>query len=110
MPISSAAGKPLPETSPSTSPTPAPAQGIQYGILKREVDTNRQLYEALLQRYKELEASGAGQNNIKLIDLAEVPDEPYAPSLIQNLLVALVGGLVWTMVNIVFSTLSQLNR
>ena len=30
---------------------------IQYGILKREVDTNRQLYDALLQRYKELEAS-----------------------------------------------------
>ncbi|HAU22253.1 MAG TPA: hypothetical protein DCS24_06605, partial [Erythrobacter sp.] len=69
-------------------------QGIQYGILKREVDTNRELYEALLQRFKELEASGAGQNNIKLIDLAELPDKPYAPSLIINMLVAFVGSLV----------------
>ncbi len=61
---------------------------IQYGILKREVDTNRQLYDALLQRYKELEASGAGQNNITLIDKAEVPLFPYAPSLLINLLLA----------------------
>jgi len=68
--------------------------GIQYGILKREVDTNRTLYEALLQRFKELEASGAGQNNIKLIDTADVPTQPYAPSLVQNMLIALVAGLV----------------
>lgn len=68
--------------------------GIQYGILKREVETNRQLYDGLLQRFKELGASGAGQNNIKLIDNAAVPLIPYAPSLIQNLLVGLVAGLV----------------
>ena len=43
-------------------------QGISYGILKREVDTNREIYDALLQRFKELEASGAGQNNIQIID------------------------------------------
>jgi len=65
-------------------------QGIRYGILKREVDTNRELYDGLLQRFKELEASGAGQNNIKLIDEAELPQFPYAPSWFQNLAVALV--------------------
>ena len=66
---------------------------IQYGILKREVDTNRQLYDALLQRFKELEASGAGQNNIELIDPADVPDGPYSPKLLQNMLIALAVGL-----------------
>ena len=40
------------------------SQGIQYGILKRDVETNRAIYESLLQRLRELEASGAGQNNI----------------------------------------------
>ncbi|WP_197458128.1 GumC family protein, partial [Erythrobacter sp. HI0077] len=76
-------------------------QGISYGILKREVDTNREIYDALLQRFKELEASGAGQNNIQIIDEADVPAEPYAPSLIQNVLISLIvslmlaGGLVY---------------
>ena len=68
-------------------------QGIQYGILKREVDTNRELYDALLQRYKELEASGAGQNNIKLIDLADIPEKPSSPSFPLNLLIALAASL-----------------
>tara|TARA_B100000029_G_scaffold179178_4_gene176713 strand:+ start:36836 stop:38956 length:2121 start_codon:yes stop_codon:yes gene_type:complete len=68
-------------------------QGIQYGILKREVETNRSLYDALLQRFKELEASGAGQNNIKLIDEAAVPERPASPSLLNNLLISLIAGL-----------------
>ncbi|MEQ8771981.1 MAG: polysaccharide biosynthesis tyrosine autokinase, partial [Erythrobacter sp.] len=76
-------------------------QGIQYGILRREVETNRALYDALLQRFKELEATGAGQNNIKLIDEATVPDGPISPSLFLNLLLALgiavllAAGLVY---------------
>ncbi|MEO0698811.1 MAG: GNVR domain-containing protein, partial [Pseudomonadota bacterium] len=69
-------------------------RGIQYGILKRDVDTNRQLYDGLLQRVKELEASGAGQNNIKLIDAAEVPKRPYSPSLLLNVLMSLVIGVL----------------
>ncbi len=69
-------------------------QSIQYGILNREVETNRSLYNALLQRFKELEASGAGQNNIKLIDKAAVPVRPVSPSLRMNLLTALISGLI----------------
>lgn len=69
-------------------------QGIQYGILKREVDTNRQLYDALLQRYKQLEAAGAGKNNMTLIESAVTPSAPYSPSLFRNLLVGLIFGLL----------------
>ena len=68
-------------------------QGIRYGILKREVDTNREIYDALLQRFKELEASGAGQNNIQVIDQADVPVQPYSPSLILNVLISLFASL-----------------
>jgi capsular exopolysaccharide synthesis family protein len=66
---------------------------IQFNIYQREVDTNRQLYEALLQRYKEIGVAGVGTNNIAIVDKAIVPDKPSSPHLIVNLLVALIAGL-----------------
>ncbi|MBO9518983.1 MAG: polysaccharide biosynthesis tyrosine autokinase [Porphyrobacter sp.] len=67
---------------------------IQYNIYEREVDTNRQLYDALLQRYKEIGvAGGVGVNNISIVDPAQVPEDPSSPRLLINLLVAgLLGG------------------
>ena len=48
-------------------------RSIQYNILKREVDTNRELYASLLQRYKEVDvAGGVGANNVFVVDKAEV--------------------------------------
>ena len=67
---------------------------IQYGILQREADTNRQLYDALLQRYKELGIAGlVGVNNIAIVDVAEAPTVPSAPSMLKNMALALVIGL-----------------
>lgn len=66
---------------------------IQYGIFQREADTNRQLYDALLQRYKEIGVAGTvGVNNIAIVDEAKVPDRPSAPSLLKNLALALILG------------------
>jgi capsular exopolysaccharide synthesis family protein len=66
---------------------------IQYNIYQREVDTNRQLYDALLQRYKEIGvAGGVGVNNISVVDPAAVPDRPSSPKLILNMLMALLAG------------------
>ena len=49
-------------------------RSIRYSILKREVDTNRQLYDGLLQRLKEIGvAGGVGINNISVVDKAQVP-------------------------------------
>ena len=46
-------------------------RSIQYNIIKREVDTNRDLYTSLLQRYKEVDvASGVGANNVFVVDRA----------------------------------------
>ena len=73
--------------------------GIQYRVLGREVDTNRQLYDALLQRYKEIGvAGGVGVNNISIIDLADLPQRPSSPRIVLNLLLALIGGLAIGMV------------
>jgi succinoglycan biosynthesis transport protein ExoP len=49
-------------------------RSIEYNIIKREVDSNRNLYEGLLQRMKEVDvAGGSGANNVFIIDKAELP-------------------------------------
>jgi polysaccharide biosynthesis transport protein len=69
-------------------------QSIQYNILKREADTNRELYRDLLQRMKQAGVSaGITASNIKVIDPAEVPRGPYKPNVRMNLLLAMVVGL-----------------
>jgi capsular exopolysaccharide synthesis family protein len=68
---------------------------IQYNVLQREVDTNRQLYDALLQRYKEIGIAGnVGATNIVIVDAAKVPGIPSSPNLRRNLAVALLIGLI----------------
>ena len=70
------------------------SRSIQYNIFKREVDTNRQLYEATLQRYKEIGvAAGVGLNNILIVDKA-VSANKHRPNIPLNLAVALLLGLV----------------
>src|SRR5581483_5205408 len=70
-------------------------RSIKYNILQRDVDTNRQLYEGLLQRYKEIGvAGGVGTNNISVVDRAVPPNSRYSPSLSFNLMVAALLGLV----------------
>ncbi|WP_120077628.1 GumC family protein [Aurantiacibacter odishensis] len=64
--------------------------GTEYGILRREVDTNRELYDALLQRYTELGVGEAGSNNMTMIERATPPGSPSGPSLTRNLLIALI--------------------
>lgn len=67
---------------------------IDYQALSREVETNRELYDGLLQRMKEVGiTAGIGTNNISVIDPAEVPRFPYKPSLVMNLAIAIVFGL-----------------
>ena len=70
-------------------------RSIQYNILLREVDTNRGLYDALLQRYKEIGvAGGVGTTPVSIVDRADVPGGPYKPNLMFNLLVGLALGLM----------------
>jgi len=70
-------------------------RSIQYNILQREVDTNRTLYDGLLQRYKEIGVSGAvGTNNISVVDHADLPLRPRTPNLTLNLALGLIAGLL----------------
>ena len=67
---------------------------VQYALLARESDTNRQVYDGLLQRFKQLNASaGISLSNISIVDNAEVPGAPSSPNLIKNLLAGLIIGI-----------------
>ena len=71
------------------------SRSIRYNILRREADTNRQLYDSLLQRYKMVgAASDARPNNIAIIDRAQVPGGAYSPNGIRNLAIGLFLGLL----------------
>ena len=67
---------------------------IQYNIYQREVDTNRELYNALLQRFKEIGVVEVGNNNISLVDPALPPDSPSSPILPLNMGIALLLGML----------------
>jgi len=69
-------------------------RSVRYNILARDADTNRTLYEGLLQRYKEVSASaGITASNISVVDQASVPLKPSSPRLLINLALALLAGL-----------------
>jgi capsular exopolysaccharide synthesis family protein len=66
---------------------------IQYNILKREVESNRQLYEGMLQRVKESAiASAMNASNVRVVDAAKTPKNPYKPDLPLNAGLGLLTG------------------
>jgi capsular exopolysaccharide synthesis family protein len=68
-------------------------RSIDYNILQREVATNRELYDGLLQRYKEIGvAGGVSSNNISVVDRGELPIGRHKPSLKLNLAIGLLLG------------------
>jgi capsular exopolysaccharide synthesis family protein len=68
---------------------------VDYNLLKREVDTNRELYDGLLQQVKEVGvAGGVESNNIQVVDKAEVPLFPYKPKIPLNAAIGLLAGLM----------------
>jgi capsular exopolysaccharide synthesis family protein len=70
-------------------------KGINYGVMEREAKSNRQVYEALLQREKELRvSSNSRSNNVRVVDHAEVPKGPITPGGRRTWLMSITVGLV----------------
>ncbi len=68
---------------------------IQYGILKREGDTSRDLYEGLLGKLKQASVlAGLRSSNIVVVDPARPAAKPASPNYLLNLLLGLGAGLV----------------
>jgi capsular exopolysaccharide synthesis family protein len=70
------------------------ANAIQSNILKHEFETNRQLFENLLQKQKEVGISSSlKSSNIWIVDPARPPKRPAAPKILLNFALALVFGV-----------------
>jgi succinoglycan biosynthesis transport protein ExoP len=68
---------------------------IEYKVFKQEADSNRQLYDGLLQQLKEASlAAGLDSSNIRVVDRARVPIHPARPNIPMNMEFALLIGLV----------------
>jgi capsular exopolysaccharide synthesis family protein len=66
-----------------------------YDILKREVDTDQELYSALLQKVRESGVSSAfSAENVHLVDSAEIPGTPFRPSMLINVTSGFFGALL----------------
>lgn len=69
-------------------------QSVRYNVLARQADTARSIYDGLLQRYRELNASaGIASSNIAIIDRAETATSPSSPNVPRNLALGLLIGL-----------------
>ena len=67
---------------------------IQYQNLQHEVDTNRELYDALLLRIKQAGLAAAMRSsNVVVVDQAKPPVLPYRPNFPMNTALGLVTGL-----------------
>jgi len=67
---------------------------IQYSVYKREMETNRQLYDSLLLKMKEQSITGETQPiNLWIVERASIPLKPFKPRIKVNLLLGLVVGL-----------------
>ena len=69
-------------------------KSIQFSVLQREVESNKQIYDTLLTRMKETSlTSGLKTSNLKIIDRAEAPFSPIKPKKKRNILLAIIVGL-----------------
>jgi polysaccharide biosynthesis transport protein len=67
---------------------------IEYSLLNRDVETNRTLYEGLLQKLKEAGVTaGLRSTNIRKVDQARVPTYPSSPNIPRNLAFGFALGL-----------------
>src|SRR3989454_8177952 len=70
------------------------ANAIQNNILKHEFETNRKLYEDLLQKQKEMAISASlKSSNIWIVDPARPPKLPAEPKILRNLALSLLFGI-----------------
>ncbi len=70
-------------------------KAIQYGVLQRQAESSRNIYELLVKRFKETSLTEEMKTgNIRVVDRAEIPQSPIKPRKQMNLLLAVVVGLL----------------
>src|ERR1700730_7339413 len=68
---------------------------VRYQILQHDADSNKQLYDGLLQKLKEAGiTAGLKSSNIRVVDPALTPSSPSRPQRARNIRLAVLVGLV----------------
>jgi capsular exopolysaccharide synthesis family protein len=68
---------------------------VEYNTLKRDVETDKQLYQSILVRMKESDLAGKLEStNLRISDLAYVPKSPFKPDKKRNVINASGVGFV----------------
>jgi polysaccharide biosynthesis transport protein len=71
-------------------------KGIEYGVLQREVDSNRQIYDSLMTRTKETGITSEQRaSNVRVVDPAEVPRSPISPNVQRDLMISFGLSLIF---------------
>lgn len=64
---------------------------VEYNILKRDFESNRDVYDQLLNRYKQAGVSaGLRANNVVLVDAARPPAKAYSPRIVHNVFLTML--------------------
>jgi len=70
-------------------------KAIQYGVLRRESESARYMYELLIKRFKETSLTeDMKTGNIRIVDRAEAPEYPIKPKKKLNILLAIIVSLL----------------
>lgn len=70
--------------------------GLELAVLQRDVQSNRQVFEIMMDRARAAGLSSEIKtNNVRILDLAEVPRAPIAPNTNKNLQYGVLGGLIF---------------
>ncbi|MGH9593404.1 MAG: GumC family protein, partial [Bryobacteraceae bacterium] len=78
-----------------TTVTGESGKAVEYDIMKHEVESNRQLYDAMLQQLKQATlASALRASNLHVVDPAKVPKLPYKPDILLSIALGLLSGVL----------------
>jgi polysaccharide biosynthesis transport protein len=73
-------------------------KGIEYGVLQREVESNRQIYDSLMQRTKETGITSEQRaSNVRVVDPAETPRGPISPNVQRDVSISFGISLIFAL-------------
>ena len=79
-------------------------QGIQYSVLKQEVDSNQKLYESVLEQVKRVGISSAVRSdNVEIYDVARPPATPTSPRPLLLAAAGMISGFLVTALILIFT-------
>ena len=82
---------------------------FQLGVLEREAQANRQLYDMFMNRFKETNVAGDLQSTVaRVVDPATIQSVPYAPKKVQIVsIAAAVALLIGVMLSLLLDRISN---